>query len=109
MEQKPLIQKMKKANELCQIRESRFTSYYTCVQYRNIPVSEVPYAGALGTPLTLYGPGQWSCMKGWFESYDNTFNGETINSKVIQFSKFRDPIPEIKRLLGEDFIIFHPK
>lgn len=103
---KPLVQQVKESGDLTPIRERVLRTYYTCIRYMSVETDTVPYRGALGTPLTYYGPGQWSCMKGWFESYDNTFKGKMFDSKVIKFCKFRDTEVVLAKELGEPFVLF---
>lgn len=102
---KPLIEQVKADGELQPIREKLLRAYYTCVRYSNTELHTSSYSGPMGTPLTYYGPGQWSCMKGWFETYDNTSRGKMFDHKVIDFCKYRDTITALEEKLGKEFII----
>lgn len=95
-----LVQELKKSGELTGIRESYLYSYYTCVRYSNTVVGKSGYSGPMGTELTYYGPGQWSCMKGWFETYDNAFKGRVLDHKVLTYSAFRNTEKALKKDLG---------
>jgi hypothetical protein len=106
---KPLIQQMKEAGDLQVIKERPLRTYYTCVRYRNVEIATSAYGGVFGTPLTYYGPAQWSCMRGWFEDYDDTFRGNAIDSKVIDYCKFRDTDAALTKDLGDEYILFKPK
>ena len=99
---KSLIQQIKESGDLTQIKEKSLRIHYTCVRYNNIPVS-------IGFDQIYYGPGQWSCMKGWFEGYDNTFKNKIIDSKVLEYCKFRDTEAALKKDLGDTFVVFTPK
>jgi hypothetical protein len=48
-------------------------------------------------------------MRGWFEDYDDTFRGNAIDSKVIDYCKFRDTDAALTKDLGDEYILFKPK
>lgn len=105
----PLIQQMKEAGELTAIEEKPLRTYYTCVRYRTVELGTSGYAGVLRTPLTYYGPAQWSCMRGWFENHDNTFRGKSIDLKVVDYCKFRATDSALLKDLGAAYSLFKPK
>lgn len=104
-----LIIKMKKSGEFTRIKERHLRTYYTCVKYSNTNIGTSSHTGPFGTGLTHYGPGQWSCMKGWFETYDNTFQGKRIDSKVLSYCKFRNTEEALKKDINDEIILFIPK
>ncbi len=106
---KPLIQQLSDSGELTPIYQNNLRTYYTCVRYSNIELFTSAYSGPMGTPLTYYGPGQWSCVKGWVENYDYTFKGKRLDFKVMNYCKFRDTVGALKKELGEEFVVFTPK
>jgi hypothetical protein len=109
---KPLIQQMKEEGDLQPIREPSSRTYYTCVRYNHVKLGEAAGMGALGTPLTYYGPAQWSCMKGWFETHGNTFRGKSIDSKVVDYCSWRGATAAtaaLKKELAAPFTLFTPK
>jgi hypothetical protein len=106
---KPLIQQMKEAGDLQPIKEKPLRTYYTCVRYRTVELGTSGHAGVLGTPLTYYGPAQWSCMKGWFETHDNTFRGKSIDLKVVDYCKFRPTDSVLLKDLGAAYALVTPK
>ena len=108
IEIEPLIQQMKENYEFTQIKENPLRTYYTCVRYSNIPRYTSAWSGPHGTAMTYYGPGQWSCIKGWFEGYDDTFKNKNVDSKVLDYCKYRDTNEALKKELGESFIVFTP-
>lgn len=92
-----LIMKMKESGEFTRIKESHHRTYYTCVRYTNTEIGTTPYTGPIGSSLTHYGPGPWSCMKGWFETHDDTFQGKRVDSKVLNYCKFRNTEKALKK------------
>ena len=105
---KPLIQEMKESGEFSQLEEKPLRTYYTCVRYSNVPIS-TPVDTGLPFPTIYYGPGQWSCMKGWFEPHDNTFRKNTVDTKVLNYCKFRDTVAALQKDIGQTFIMVNPK
>ena len=99
---RPLIQQIRESYELTEIKQKPLREYYTCVRYQNIPLS-------VGFDQTYYGPGQWSCMKGWFEGYDNTFKNKRIDHKVLDYCKFRNTIDALNYELGDKFVLYVPR
>jgi hypothetical protein len=97
-DRKTLIQEMKEAGELGQIREHYNDVYYTCVRYNQVITCNPRFGGTHKDPQTFYGPGEWSCAKGWFETYNNNFKGKDITSKVIKFSGIKNTDEIIKSL-----------
>ncbi len=103
---KPLIEQVKADMGTQGIRETNTRrTYYTCVRYPITEIGSSPYSGAMGTPLTYYGPGQWSCTKGQFEHWDQELNGKYFDHKVIDFCKYRDTITALREKLGSNFVI----
>lgn len=107
---KPLIQQILESGEFTPIDDSGLRTYYTCARVHHTALFTASYSGPMATRLTYYGTGQWSCTKGWFESYDGTFQGKKVDSKVLNYSKFNlNHEFKIQKELGEEFIMFHPK
>lgn len=100
-----LVIKMKKSYNITPIKENPLRTYYTCVRYSNTNIS----TSSSHTGLTYYGPGRWSCIKGWFEIYDNSFLGKRVDSKVLSYCKFRNTEEALKKDINDEFIIFIPK
>ena len=101
-----LVIKMKKSYDFITIKEDPLRTYYTCVRYNNTIIGTT---GPFGTGIIHYGPGRWSCMKGWFETYDNTFQGHRVDSKVLSYCKFRNTEEALKKDINDEFILFIPK
>ena len=105
---KSLIQQLKEKMFLKDSANGYLNTYYTCARYSDIIVDTAPY-GPLGTDIVYYGPGQWSCMKGKFDVDFKNYRGKKINTKIISVSKLRDANAAIKKELGGEFVMFHPK
>lgn len=101
-----LIQKMQTSGEFTQIQENPLRTYYTCVRYRSKIVDSSIPTGQFGT--VYYGPAEWSCTKGWFETYDNTYRGKSIDSKVLNYCKFRNTEEALKKDMNDDLTLFIP-
>lgn len=101
-----LVMKMKKSRDFVAIRGDPLRTYYTCVRHRN---TNIGTTSPFGTGLIHYGPGRWSCMKGWFESYDNTFQVKSFDLKVLSYCKFRNTEEALKKYINDEFILFVPK
>jgi len=91
-----LIQRIKAYGELTQIEEKPLRTYYTCVRY-NHAIIKKSESGPLEPGYYSMSPGPWSCMKGWYESYDNTFQGTQFESKVLNYCKFRNTEEALKK------------
>lgn len=102
-----LLLQMKESGEFTRLKENPLHTYYTCVRYKNVELFTSSYSGIMGTELTYYGPSNWSCMKGWFEGYDNTFRGKHIDHKVFKYCRFRDTKSALKKDIGETFTMVH--
>jgi hypothetical protein len=103
-----LIQKMKYFGEFTQIKENPLRTYYTCVRYSNTGIG-TSYDGFDGSSIygsILYGPGKWSCMKGWFEMHRNTFEGERIDLKVLKYCKFRNSVEALNKDINDQYTLF---
>lgn len=104
-----LVIKMKKSYDITRIKENPLRTYYTCVRYSNTKIGTSHYTGPFGTGLTHYGPGRWSCIKGWFETDDNYFQGNRVDSKVLNYCKFRNTEEALKKDINDEFILYIPK
>lgn len=103
---KPLIQQMKEDGCLQAIKEKPLRTYYTCVRYTTIAQL---YSNDKHPHQIWSESGPWSCMNGWFETYDNTFRGKQIDSKVLDYCKFQDTAAALQKDIGETFTIAGPK
>lgn len=98
-----LINKMKRDGEFTQIEERPLRTYYTCVRYSHTILNP----GSHGT--VYYGPGQWSCMKGWFEMYDDTYRDKKIDSKILNYCRFINTEEALIKDINDNISLFIPK
>lgn len=98
-----LIIKMKRDHEFTQIKEPLLRTYYTCVRYSHTILNPASH----GT--VYYGPGQWSCMKGWFESFDGSYRGKKIDSKILNYCRFINTEKALIKDINDNISLFIPK
>lgn len=98
----PLIAQVRADIGLDRIREKPLMTYYTCVRYPDGELKTVSYEGK---PITYYAPRQWSCIKGWYEHYDQHLNHKYFDLEVISFSKNKNTIRALEEKLGSNFVI----
>ena len=103
---KLLIQDMKDSGRFTRFKENPLMTYYTCVKY--IKVHERYIID--GHPIEFsHEASPWSCMKGWFETYNYTFRDKCIDHKVHNYFRFRDATAALKKDIGEPFNIYVDK
>ena len=105
---KPLIQQLIESHELTRIREESLKTYYTCVRYKPAPINTSAYKSAVYPSLGYNESHQWSCVKGRFEPYDDSFKGRVYELKGLNYCRFRDTDSALTKDIKEPFVQFVP-